>query len=97
MSALARPNLVEFIEYLLKTRDSKRSLEVMNICDYSPYSFRNIILAIKKTDLYSYRPTIPIPLPVVWAMTRLAGFFFRQQKKWFHSCYEKVATIGVRK
>ncbi|MBN1906089.1 MAG: hypothetical protein JW927_13435, partial [Deltaproteobacteria bacterium] len=36
MSALARPNLVDFIEFIVNTQDDERRLEVMNVCDQNP-------------------------------------------------------------
>jgi nucleoside-diphosphate-sugar epimerase len=91
MSALARPNLIDFIEYILNTRGSERSMEIINVCDHKPYSFYEIIKTFKKDNIYGYKLVVPVPLPIVWFLTRLAGSIFRKQKLWFHSCYDKVA------
>ena len=95
MSALARPNLVDFIEYIVKTQDDERRIEIMNVSDQNPYSFSGIIQTFKKNNIYKYKPTISVPLPMVWLLTRLAGSIFGKQKLWFHSCYEKVASSLV--
>ena len=92
MSALSRSNLVEFVAYLLKRPDDKRNMEIMNVSDAKPYSFYEIIQAVKNSGLYPKKPTVSIPLPAIWAVTRIAGFFIRNQKQWLHSCYEKVAS-----
>ena len=91
MSALARPNLIDFIEHILKRRGSERSIEVINVCDPKPYSFYEIIKTFKNNNIYGYKPVVPVPLSMVWFLTRLAGSIFRKQKLWFHSCYDKVA------
>ena len=95
MSALAKPNLLDFIEYTLQMRVNDRSLDIINISDACPYSFNDIIQVFKKNTIYSYKPVISVPLSLVWLLTRLAGTFFRKQKMWFHSCYEKVAYSMV--
>jgi hypothetical protein len=33
-----------------------------------------------------------MPLPFVWLTTHLAGILFAKKRKWFHSCYEKLAS-----
>ena len=95
MSALARPNLVDFIEELVKRSSEKSGSEIMNVCDRHPYEFNNIIKVFKKSGSYPIRPTISIPLPVVWLATRIAGVFFKNKKNWLHSCYEKLASSLV--
>ncbi|BBO87642.1 NAD-dependent epimerase/dehydratase family protein [Desulfosarcina ovata] len=95
MSALAKPNILDFIEYTLQIRDDDRSLDIINMSDDCPYSFYDIIQVFKKNKIYSYKPVIPMPLSMVWLLTRLAGIFFRKQKLWFHSCYSKVANSLV--
>ena len=91
LSALSRPNLVEFIEHLLKNRNGNRCLEIMNISDLDAYSFHHIIRVFKTSNLYPYRATVLVPLTAVWILTRIAGLIFKQQRQWFHSCYAKVA------
>ena len=92
MSALARPNLIEFIDYIIKKKANDNGLQIINVCDAKPYSFHEIIQTFKSSKKYPYRPAIPIPLPAVWAATRIAGVIFKNQQKWFHSCYDKVTS-----
>ena len=107
MSALARPNLVDFIEFLIHrltqipdklTQQNKlntRRIAVLNVCDEKAYKFNEIIQVFKKSGIRPNRPVISIPLIVVWLTTRMAGIFFAKNKKWFHSCYEKLASTLV--
>jgi nucleoside-diphosphate-sugar epimerase len=92
MSALARPNLVEFIDHLLKTPSNKTGIAIMNVCDKEPYEFNNIIHVFKDSKIFPTRTTISIPLPIVWWATRIAGFVLRNKKNWLHSCYDKLAS-----
>jgi len=92
MSALARPNLVEFIEYLLESPLDNRGIEILNVCDNEPYSFAEIIQAFKNSGTYPIRPIMTIPLPIVWSATRIAGLVLRNKKYWLHSCYAKLAS-----
>ena len=93
MSALARPNLVAFIEYMLQTNECP-SLRIFNVCDAKPYTFNAIIKAFRESGVHPDKPLIPVPLPPVWGATRLAGIFFSDTGKrgWIHSCYNKVAS-----
>jgi nucleoside-diphosphate-sugar epimerase len=90
LSALARKNLVEFIQYLLH-RPNKLGIEIMNVCDENPYRFGEIIHIYKNSNIYSSRPTITIPLSLVWFATRFIAFIYSNKKKWIHSCYNKLA------
>lgn len=92
MSALARPNLVEFIEYLLQNTTNDRSIEIMNVCDIEPYSFNKIITIFKNSGIYPTKPIITMPLPIVWSATRIAGLVLRNKRDWLHSCYDKLAS-----
>ncbi len=92
MSALARPNLVEFIEHVIKTATPAKGLEIINVCDLKPYSFKEILDTFKNSGIFSIRPTLTIPLPVVWGVTRTAGIILRNKKGWLHSCYDKLAS-----
>ena len=92
LSALARPNLVEFVDYLLKQEGNENFMQIINVCDETPYTFHEIIHTFKNSGIYPYRLTIPIPLPAVKTATRIAGFIFKNQRQWFHSCYDKVAS-----
>ena len=91
MSVLARPNLVEFVAYLLKRPSGNREIEIMNVCDIKSYSFNEIIQTFKASEIYPVRPTMTIPLPIVWSATRVAGFLLRDKKDWLSSCYDKLA------
>jgi nucleoside-diphosphate-sugar epimerase len=90
MSALARPNLVEFIEHLLKKSSKDIGMGIMNVCDAEPYEFNNIIKIFKRSGLFQFRPVIKIPLPIVWLGIRVAGFF-SGKKNWVNSWYNKLA------
>jgi len=141
MSALARPNLVDFIEFLIHTpeeyaslsqvsqlnrrnieverdknstgrgfpqydlpdlrgrrkysqindkAEQKNNIQIYNLCDAEPYEFNKIIKVFKRLGVHPNRPVIPIPLPFVWLLTRLAGLLLPKKKQWLHSGYEKL-------
>lgn len=95
MSALSRLNLVDFIEYLLRRPQKYSSAEVINVCDAHSYAFNTIIKIYKTSGMYSYRPVIKVPLPVIWLVTRVAGVVIPGKKDWLHSCYDKLANSMV--
>jgi len=111
MSALARPNLIDFIAYLIETklvteapqydhpdpRDRRRfsQIKTFNVCDAKQYEFNKIIQVFKKSGIHPNRYVISVPLLPVWVATRIAGAFFQNKRKWFHSCYDKLASSLV--
>jgi len=104
MSAVARPNLVEFIAEILRTEhdhrvdsrprgnDKKRNLRIFNVCDAEPYEFNRIVDVFKNSGIHPNRPVVSVPLSPVWLATRVAGTFFPGKKSWIHSCYSKLAS-----
>ena len=108
MSALARPNLVDFIELISRkkaqnTQEFKeqkelvssiqaKGMNIINVSDSEPYEFNRIINVFKKSGIHPNRPVISVPLSPVWFATRFAGAFFSKKKSWFHSCYDKLAS-----
>lgn len=102
MFAFARPNLVDFIEYLIhrfrrfsqmdideNNLCNRRNLRI-NVCDAEPYDFNTIIKVFKRSDFHPNRPIIPIPLTFVWLLNRIAGLLLPSKKKWLHSGYDKL-------
>ncbi|MFC1868746.1 NAD-dependent epimerase/dehydratase family protein [Thermodesulfobacteriota bacterium] len=95
MSALARPNLVALIQFLLQRHQKNKTVEIMNVCDAEPYEFNEIIRIFKNSNRHPNRLIIKIPLPVVWLATRIAGLIMGNKKKWIHSCYNKLSSSLV--
>jgi nucleoside-diphosphate-sugar epimerase len=108
MSALARPNLADFIEFLKKSKlatDAHRHIgrkkekdtgvNILNVCDAEPYEFNTIIQVFKSSGARPNRPVISVPLSVVWFATRMAGCLLPDKKRWLHSCYDKLASSLV--
>jgi len=102
ISALARPNLIDFIASLIhrlsciytdnKSLRNNRSIKIYNVCDSEHYSFNRIIQAFIKSGVHPNRPVIAVPLSPVWIVTRVAGKVFPRKKDWFHSWYEKLGS-----
>ena len=92
MSALARPNLIDFIEFLLQRGLQTQGVNILNLCDTYPYELNQIINVFRRSNIQVARPIIPVPLSLVWIATRLAGSLFHDKRKWLHSCYDKVAS-----
>jgi len=110
MSALARPNLLDFIEFLIhrstqitdkstqqNNLNNRRNLRIniFNVCDAKAYEFNTIIKVFKKSGIRPSRPVISVPLPVVWVATRIASCLSPNKKEWIHSCYDKLASDMV--
>ena len=97
MSALARPNLVEFIQFLthrltqISADENNLSNLRINVCDEEDYSFNRIIEIFKESGIRLNHPVISFPLVVVWFATRIAGTLFSKKREWIHSCYDKLA------
>jgi nucleoside-diphosphate-sugar epimerase len=93
LSAVSRKNLVDFIEYRVKNAglEEDEFLNIFNVCDLNPYSFKEIINIFKKSDLKPERPVFRVPLSFIWIVTRLAGMVIKSKRSWIYSCYDKVA------
>lgn len=93
MSALARPNLVDFISYMLQsTNYTNENNLCINVCDELPYKFNAIIRVFRESGVFAKRFVISIPLSLVWFITRIVGILFFSKKKWIYSCYDKLAS-----
>lgn len=94
VSAVARQNLIDFIEYLILngTQFGDRYCSTYNVSDVNPYSFNQIIETFKSSSTHPDAFVFPVPLAGVWGLTRLAGFVFKGKRKWIHSCYDKLAS-----
>lgn len=110
MSALARPNLVDFIEFLIHrlTQITDKSIQqnnpcnqrnprinIFNVCDAEAYEFNKVIRAYKNSGIRPDRPVISVSLSVVRFAARIAGRLLPDKKKWIHSCYKKVSSSLV--
>ena len=93
MSAVSRSNLVDFIEFLIDNRQNfkGKACNTYNVCDEHSYSFKKIIKTFKQSQYQPDRVIVKIPLSFVWILTRLSGLVLKNKKKWFHSCYNKLA------
>ncbi len=92
ISALARPNLVDFIHFLCHRSASTPRIDILNVCDEEAYEFNKVIRVFKNSKIRPNRPVISVSLPVVWFATRIAGSLLPDKKKWIHLCYDKLAT-----
>ena len=90
MSALARPNLVDFVQFLLSQTHGTSGMSIMNVCDVEPYEFNQITGAFRRSGRFPKRPVIRVPISLVWMLTRLAGLILPKKKQWLHSGYQKL-------
>lgn len=97
ISALARPNLVDFISHILNIPSDglKPNLRIINVCDSKPYTFNQIIEIFKKSRRYPKRLVVSVPLFFVFILTRIGGLLMPSKKSWVHSCYDKLASSLV--
>jgi nucleoside-diphosphate-sugar epimerase len=93
MSALAKPNLIDFIQYLIdhETSVDDRAI-ILNVCDIKPYTFHEIMDAFRRSELYPSRPVFAVPLQFILFATKLAGYCYPSKKEWIHACYKKLAS-----
>jgi nucleoside-diphosphate-sugar epimerase len=92
MSALARTNLVEFIDFRLKCEIWESFYNVINLCDERPYSFTEIIEIFQNTKYHPTRKVINIPLYLIELPIRFIAFFFKTKSEWVRSFYNKLAN-----
>ncbi|HOO89540.1 MAG TPA: NAD-dependent epimerase/dehydratase family protein [Syntrophales bacterium] len=90
ISALARPNLVDFLAWILKVPSG--GYVVMNVCDEQSYRFNDIIRIFRENESYHARPVVPVPLPVVRCASRLGGGILRRRRTWFRSAFNKASS-----
>jgi nucleoside-diphosphate-sugar epimerase len=91
MSALARNNLVDFIDFRLRRIRDNTFFNVFNICDKYPYSFNEIIENFKKSDYYSCEFTVHIPLCFIKIPITLAATVLKRKSVWIYSFYDKIS------
>ncbi len=91
MSALARPNLVDFVEFIIHRLHTLTQIKIFNVSDAAPYEFNTIVRIFKKSAICPNRPVISVPLSFVWFATRTIDAFFPKKRRWIHSCYDKLA------
>jgi len=96
MSALARPNLNDFIQYLIdrETPIDDRTI-ILNTCDIKPYTFQEVMDTFRRSELYPVRPVFAVPLQFILSATKLAGYCYPSKKEWIHACYKKLASSLV--
>ncbi len=96
MSALARPNLVDFIKFLITHTDQEPpGARIFNVCDAESYTFTRIIHAFGKSALKPSRPVLPVPLSFVFGLSRFLGRLSPGRREWLHAGYEKLASSLV--
>lgn len=92
MSALARKNLVAFIDFRMKQEMLPAFCNIINVCDEHPYSLNDIIKTFQKTKYQPARIVIPIPLSLVKIPARLLSFLLKSKSVWIYSFYNKLAN-----
>jgi len=93
MSALARPNLTDFIKFIVSnSKDNENKVQIINATDAKSYEFNKIIRIFLKSLTHPVRPVIKIPASAVFLITRIAGLFFPKKREWIDACYEKLAS-----
>lgn len=92
MSALARKNFVDFIDFRLKHETNDSFFNIINVCDERPYSFNEIIEVFKKTKYQPKRKVINIPLYIVGLPIYFIGLLIKNKSTRIHSFYNKLAN-----
>lgn len=92
LSALARKNLVDLIDFRLTHGTKKPFYNILNVCDEHPYSFNEIITTFQKIKYQPKRKVIYIPLCLVELPIGLIALLFKNKSVWIHSFYRKLAN-----
>jgi nucleoside-diphosphate-sugar epimerase len=92
MSALARKNLVAFIDFRIQHETSPQFFNIINVCDKNSYTFNDIIQTFQKSKIQPSRKVIPIPLSLVKIPARLLCFLLKNKSVWIYSFYNKLAN-----
>jgi nucleoside-diphosphate-sugar epimerase len=95
ISILARPNLVDFIEFLIRRLHRFPEIDIFNVCDIEAYEFNKVIQILRNSSIRPRRPVIPVSLSLMWFATRIAGGLFPDKRRWLHACYNKLASSQV--
>ena len=92
ISALARKNLIEFIDFRLKHEIKQPFSNIINVCDERPYSFNEIIEIFQKTKYQPRRKVLDVPLCIVAWPINFIALLFKNKSVWIHSFYNKLAN-----
>ncbi|MCD4723109.1 MAG: NAD-dependent epimerase/dehydratase family protein [Desulfobacula sp.] len=92
ISALARKNLIEFIDFRMRHEIKQRFYNIINVSDERPYSFNEIIETFQKTKYQPKRKVINIPLYFVELPITFIALLLKNKSVWVHSFYNKLAN-----
>ena len=95
MSALARANLVDFIQYRLdfisvKNNDDLMFCNTYNVCDKIPYTFKQIVRIFKQSPYQPNRAIIRVPFFVIKTAIMAGACIIRKRRVWLHAAYKKI-------
>jgi len=93
-SALALPNLVAFISYLLHSGNTA-GFETYNVCDDRPYRFHGVCDVLRRSQNAGDAYCLPVPAGLVYAGVVLAGLMWPRRKRWLRSSYRKLYSDRV--
>lgn len=92
VSVLARPNLSEFVEFLVTkaSLSSESYMCTLNVSDARAYSFNRVIRALKHSRGVPLM-VVTVPLALVKVMTVALSCIDRNRASWWLACYHKLA------
>ena len=90
LSVLARKNLVDFIRYLITADNSKPTCNIMNISDFEPCSFNEMICLMNSKSIGYRKPVFKIPLQLLNMASQIAQFCFPTKRQFIASCHHKL-------
>ena len=95
LSILSRRNLIDFIRFRIQTDDREQTCSVINVSDFAPSSFAQMIGIINSGFIWRKKPVLTIPLKMVKLLIRIAQFSCPGKRAWIHSCYLKLSQDWV--
>jgi len=91
ISALARPNLVDFVCFLIQKEFQTPPVNIFNVCDNKVYEFKEIIRIFKTCGIRRNLPVIALPMIFVRLAAVISGIVFPGKRKWICSSYDKLS------
>ncbi|MDD5723226.1 MAG: sugar nucleotide-binding protein [Syntrophales bacterium] len=93
-SALALPNFVAFVSFLLRYGDAQ-GMSIYNVCDERPYRFHDVCEVLRGERNAGNSLCLPIPSGLVYAGITLAGLVWPRRRQWFRASYRKLCSDRV--
>ncbi|WP_218576693.1 NAD-dependent epimerase/dehydratase family protein [Desulfobacter latus] len=90
LSILARKNVVDFIRFRIKADNSNHACSIMNISDFEPCSFNDMIRLMNSKSIGHKKPVFTVPFKLINIASQIAKCCFPTKKQFISSCHHKL-------